>query len=95
MIKTFKNRALAAFHENKRDTRRLPVHGQARISRLALILTALEAATHPRDLDLPGLRWHSLDPMQPNTWTVWVTGNYRVTFGWDDGPIDVDILDYH
>jgi proteic killer suppression protein len=92
MIKTFKNKALAAFHANARDTRRLPVQNTARITR---ILTALDAATKPSDLNLPGLRFHSLEPGQPGRFSVWVSGNYRITFGWDNGAEDVDIEDYH
>jgi plasmid maintenance system killer protein len=29
-------------------------------------------------------------------YTVWVTGNYRITFGWEDSDaIEVDLEDYH
>jgi toxin HigB-1 len=92
MIKTFQSKALAAFYANARDTRRLPVQNTARVAR---ILTALDAATVARDMDIPGFRFHSLAPGQPGRFSVWVSGNYRITFSWDGGPADVDIEDYH
>lgn len=95
MIKTFRNKALAAFHEDRTNTRRLPVHGKARIDLVGEILDALDAATQATDLNQPGYRLHSLDPGQPGRWSVRVTGNYRITFSWNDGPADVDIEDYH
>lgn len=94
MIKTFQSKALAAFfatlEEARPATRRLPVQNTDRVKR---ILTALDAATKPGDLDLPGFKFHPLPP--GSRFSVWVTGNYRITFGWDNGPVDVDIEDYH
>lgn len=95
MIKTYKNtatgKALEAFATTQ-STRKLPVQNTARVTR---ILAYLNAATKPADMNLPGLNFHDLSPGQPGRFTVWVSGNYRITFSWDDGPVDVDIEDYH
>jgi len=45
-------------------------------------------------MNLPGLNFHGLQA-NPKRWSVWVSGNYRITFAWDDGADLVDIEDYH
>ncbi len=51
-------------------------------------------ATKPEDMNLPGYHFHGLSS-EPR-WSVRVTGNWRVTFGWDGADaVDVDLEDYH
>jgi proteic killer suppression protein len=47
-------------------------------------------------MNLPGYRFHSLSGKEKGAWSVWVTGNWRVTFQFD-GPdaVAVDYRDYH
>jgi len=91
MIRSFRHKGLSAFF-NHGDVRHLPVTAHARVSRM---LRALNAASKTGDVNLPGYRFHPLQG-NPQRWSIWVTGNYRITFGWDDaGPVDVDIEDYH
>lgn len=92
MIRTYRNKPLKAFAE-KGDTRKLAVR---QTDRVRLILAMLEAARSPRDMDMPGLKFHSLAPGQKGRWSVWVNGNYRITFAFDgEDAIDVDLEDYH
>jgi proteic killer suppression protein len=64
--------------------------------RLRLILGRLEAARSPRDMNLPGLRLHELQGTRRGTWSVWVSGSWRVTFRFEDGYANqVDYEDYH
>jgi len=64
------------------------------IAKIARIMSALDAASEPEDMNLPGLRFHKLKGV--SRYTVRLTANFRVTFGWKDGnPIDIDIEDYH
>lgn len=92
MIKSFTDKGLQLFWE-KGSTRRLAVQNPKRIK---MILDALDAATQPRDMDLPGLMLHNLAPSQPSRYTVRVSGNYRITFAFEKGePVDVDLEDYH
>jgi len=60
------------------------------------ILSALNAAAHPAELDIPGQEFHQLTGNRKGTYAVKVSGNWRVTFRWDeDGPLAVDLEGYH
>jgi proteic killer suppression protein len=65
-------------------------------SKLTRILDRLDASTTPQDMNLPGYKLHELSGGEKGTWSVWVTGNWRVTFKFD-GPdaVAVDYRDYH
>jgi proteic killer suppression protein len=64
--------------------------------RLRLILGRLNAATSARDMNLPGLELHELHGVRKGTWTVKVSGNWRVTFSFAGKDIaHVDYEDYH
>lgn len=92
MIKSFKNKGLKLFWEEG-NARRLAAQQFA--PRIALILQALDGATAPGDMDKPGYVFHPLKQFNPWRYSVRVTGNYRITFAWDDGAVDVDLEDYH
>jgi proteic killer suppression protein len=92
MIRSFRNKALQRFFEAG-NTRGLSVRDDKLVAR---VLRALEAATKPEDLNLPGFHFHSLRGDQKGRHSVRVTGNWRITFGWtDEDAIDVDLEDYH
>jgi proteic killer suppression protein len=64
--------------------------------RLRLILGALNAATAPGDMNLPGLGLHELQGQRKGTWSVKVSGSWRVTFALADKDAEsVDYEDYH
>jgi len=64
--------------------------------RLRLILGRLNAATAANDMDLPGLRLHELKGDRSGMWSVTVSGNWRVTFRFDNGDAEVvNYEDYH
>jgi proteic killer suppression protein len=49
-----------------------------------------------RDLNLPGYRLHQLKGNRTGTWSVTVSGNWRVTFTFEgEDAYDVDLEDYH
>jgi toxin HigB-1 len=92
MIRSFRSKALSALFASGR-TGPLPVENSARVSRM---LRALNAAERPEDVNLPGFRIHSLSGRYKGRYSITVTGNWRITFGWDgQDAIDVDIEDYH
>lgn len=94
MIASFRNRALERFW-TKGKSKGLPAD---QVSRLTVLLSALDAATKPDDMALPGFAFHPLKGDQKGRYAVKVNANWRVTFGWSpDGPdaVDVDHEDYH
>ena len=66
------------------------------IQKLRDILGVLDRSQRPQDVDLPGLRLHPLKGELKGHCAVMVSGNWRVTFRFEDGDVvDVDYLDYH
>ena len=92
MIKSFKHQGLEKFFYNNDRSRINPKHA----SKLARILDRLDASVTPQDMNLPGYRLHKLFGKKKGSCSVWVSGNWRVTFQFD-GPdaVNVDYLDYH
>ncbi len=90
MIRSFRSKPLRIYFETG-QARGLSVQNVARIRRMLL---ALDAATRPEHLNLPGYVFHGLRGVR--RWSIRVTGNWRITFGWDgDDAVDVDLEDYH
>jgi proteic killer suppression protein len=92
MIKSFKHKGLEIFFHND-DRSHI---NQQHASKLARILDRLDASVRPQDMNLPGYKLHMLSGKEKGAWSVWVTGNWRVTFQFD-GPdaVAVDYRDYH
>jgi proteic killer suppression protein len=63
---------------------------------LEKILLALNTATAPQAMNIPGLRFHALKGRDKGRYAVWASGNYRITFGWEgEDAINIDLEDYH
>lgn len=91
MIRSFRSKALKVFVA-KGDGSKLPVRNADRLRRQ---LVRLEFALFPEDMNLPGYRFHGLQG-RPKRYAVDVSGNFRLTFGWDgEDAVDVDLEDYH
>lgn len=92
MIKEFRHRGLERFFLSGSKAGIQAKHAD----RLRLILARLHAANGPEDMDLPGLALHPLSGNRKGTWSVQVSGNWRVTFVFEDGDAYVvDYEDYH
>ena len=64
--------------------------------RLRRQLDVLNRARSTADMNLPGYRLHRLKGDRVGTWSVSVSGNWRLTFTFDgEDVIDVDLEDYH
>jgi proteic killer suppression protein len=73
-------------------TRRI---GAEHVGKCVRIMRLLDAAERPEDLNIAGFRFHALQG-KPKRWSVRVSGNYRVTFGWSgESAVDIDFEDYH
>ena len=92
MIRSFKCKALRHFAATG-DGSKLSVQNPARVRR---ILIALDAATGPAMMSLPGLRFHALKGRSKGRYAVDASGNYRITFAFEgEDATDVDLEDYH
>ena len=92
MIASFKHRGLKALYDGRTARRVAPEH----IQKLRDILGVLDRSQRPQDVDLPGLQLHPLKGELKGHCAVTVSGNWRVTFRFEDGDVvDVDYLDYH
>ena len=64
--------------------------------RVRLVLGRLAAATSPTDMDLPGVRLHPRKGKLKGRWSVTISGNWRITFGFEGkNAVLVDYEDYH
>ncbi len=92
MIVSFRHKGLARLYQ---DGSKKGVQA-AHVSKLLRILTVLDVAQSPDDLAIPSFRAHPLKGDLAGHWSVWVNGNWRVTFRFVDGDIElVDYQDYH
>jgi proteic killer suppression protein len=92
MIKSFKNKKLGKFFIDGDRKGIKPEH----VSKLSRILDRLDASLNAQDMNLPGYRLHELKGKDEGKWSVWVSGNWRVTFKFHGtNAIDVDYIDYH
>ncbi len=92
MIKSFRHRGLKALYEGRRPAKIAPSH----VAKLARILSALDRSSGPDGMGLPGFRLHALKGGLKGHFAVSVSGNWRVTFRFEDGhAVEIDYLDYH
>ena len=92
LIKTSKHKGLQEFYNTGSKKGIIPVHA----AKLARILDRLDAATSHQDMNLPGYNLHKLSGKDKDIWSVWVNGNWRVTFYFKNGDAYiVDYRDYH
>lgn len=90
MIRSFANRALAAFWRG--DTSRIRADLAKRVT---IRLSRLNAASRPEELNLPGFNFHRLQG-KPTRYTIHVNGPWCITFEWDgEDAIRVDLEQYH
>jgi toxin HigB-1 len=92
MIASFRHRGLKRLFERGDRSK---VRGDM-ADRLENILSVLDDAEGPADLDLPGFRLHPLKGDRAGQWAITVRANWRVTFRFDGADVvDVDLVDYH
>ena len=92
MIKKFRHKGLRKLFESGVVSGVQPLHA----TRLRQILALLETSDSIEDMDLPGLNLLELKGQKKGTYSVKVSGNWRVTFKIIDGDVsDVNYEDYH
>ena len=91
MIGGFRHKGLEEIHRTGKTGR----IGADHIRKCVRTLQLLEVAEKPEDMNIAGFPFHGLQG-KPNRWSVRVTGNYRITFGWSgENALDVDFEDHH
>lgn len=92
VIVSFRHKGLERLY---RDGSKKGVH-PSHVSKLRRILSALDVAQVPEDLAIPSFRMHKLTGARRGDWSIWVNGNWRVTFRFVDADVElVDYQDYH
>ncbi|AFP30560.1 hypothetical protein MRBBS_1622 [Marinobacter sp. BSs20148] len=57
---------------------------------------ALNTAISVEDINIPGFRLHSLKGTDQGRWSIWVNGNWCMTFEFQDSNAYIlDYEDYH
>jgi toxin HigB-1 len=92
MIVSFLHKGLEAFFRTGSKKGINPLHEK----KLRLQLAALDSSQSPIDMDLPGWKLHELQGDRKGTWSIWVNGNWRITFKFSGGSAEVvNYEDYH
>jgi proteic killer suppression protein len=92
MIQSFKHKGLERLFRHT-DYRGIPAQCGPKIGRM---LDVLDAATSPGEMDVAGYRFHRLKGDRAGTYSVSVTGNWRITFAFEgENAIHVNLEDYH
>lgn len=91
VVRSFRHRGLKRLWEG--DPSRISAALRDRVEN---VLSILDAAATPADLDLPGYRLHALKGDLKGLWSVAISGNWRITFRIEEGNVfDIDLTDYH
>jgi proteic killer suppression protein len=92
VIRSFRHKGLKRLFETG-DRRGI---NPALADRLRRQLDVLNRARSPADCDLPGYRLHQLKGRRAGTWSLAVSGNWRLTFEFSNVEArEVDLEDYH
>jgi len=92
LIVSFRHKGLARLYRQA-DRKGLSAE---MIPKLERVLARLDVATRPEMMDLPGWKLHPLKGVLKGYWSVWVSGNWRITFRFDGVNVaEVDLVDYH
>jgi proteic killer suppression protein len=92
MIMSFRHKGLKRFYETGSTAGVQLAHR----NRLRVQLAALDTAVGIEDVDVPGFHLHPLKCQRKGIWSIAVSGNWRITFGFEDGNAHiVNYEDYH
>lgn len=92
MIKTFRHKGLKAFFEEGSMAGIQTAHAP----KLARQLARLDQSQSAQDMNLPGWKLHPLKGELKGYFSVWVNGNWRMTFTFEGThAVLVDYQDYH
>lgn len=92
MIRGFRHRGLKRLFERGDRAQVRP----DLLDKIENILALLDRAENIEEMNLPGLRLHSLKGELRSFWAVTVRANWRIIWRFENGEaMDVDLVDYH
>jgi proteic killer suppression protein len=92
MIQSFRHKGLRRFYETGSKSGIQPHH----LKRLRMQLAALDTAQVIDDMNIAGFRLYPLKGEGKGRWSIWVNGNWRLTFEFRDGHSHLlDYQDHH
>jgi len=92
VIVSFVHKGLERFYRTGSKAGIQPRHAE----KIQRILSNLDVAKQPDDLDLPGYRLHALEGKRKDVWSVTVQANWRITFRFIATDVElVSYEDYH
>lgn len=92
MIKSFRHKGLKRFYASGSTAGIQADHAK----KLRMQLAALDTAISVEDMDIPGFRLHPLKGKDKERWSIWINGNWRMTFEFREGNAYIlDYEDYH
>lgn len=92
MIRSWRHKGVQAFFEKGSKAGIQAAHADW----LGRQLARLNVARRPEDMNVPGWKLHTLKGELKDHWSVSVSGNWRLTFMFEDGDaVLVDYQDYH
>lgn len=92
MIKSFKHKGLKRFFDTGSTSGIQAAHSAKIEDRLKF----LDTAQTIKDLNKPGYRLHELIGERKGTWSICVSGNWRITFEFTNGNVEIlNYEDYH
>jgi len=92
VIKSFRHKGIERFFKTGSKAGIQAKHAE----RLRTQLFALDNATRPMDMNAPAWKLHALRRDLKNHWAISVSGNWRLTFTFENADVVlVDYQDYH
>jgi proteic killer suppression protein len=92
MIKNFRHKGIETFFLTGKKAEIQPAHA----GKLRILLTALDNAKQPEDMNAPSWKLHGLTGDLAGHYSVKVNGNWRMTFAFEgEDAVLVDYQDYH
>lgn len=88
MIKAFRHKELETFFRTGSNAGRQPHHA----GKLRVLLTTLDSAKRPDDMNAPGWKLHPLTGKLAGYYSVTVNGSWRMTFAFDGE--NAELVDY-
>ena len=91
MIRSFKDKETEALY-NRQFVRRFSGIERQALKRLRILDSALNLQVLAT---LPSNRLEALKGDRKGQYSIRINDQWRICFGWDDAPYDVEIVDYH